>query len=166
MKDIEKLCMGCMNELEEQGVCPHCGYDDSQPSDVNYLIPGTKIMKRFLVGKVVDTNGEGVTYICYDAKTEKTVSLREYFPTGLCDRAMNGSVKVKEGTSETFANGLKKFMRLAEKLADHPEITGVPGVVEFFEGNGTGYCIYDYYESITLREFLLRNGGTLTWDQA
>lgn len=166
MKDIEKLCMGCMNEVNSQGICPNCGYDDSQPVDINYLVPGTKIMKRFMVGKVLETNGEGVTYICYDAKTDKTVLLREYFPIGLCDRAMNGSVKTKEGTSEIFAKGLKKFMNLAGKLADHPEITAVPGVVEYFEGNGTGYCIYEYYESITLREFLLRNGGTLTWEQA
>lgn len=166
MKDIEKLCMGCMNEFENQGICPHCGYDDSQPVDKNYLIPGTKIMKRFVVGRVLETNGEGVTYICYDAKTDKTVLLREYYPIGLCDRVANGFVKAKEGASEVFSKGLKKFMNLAEKLADHPEITAIPSIIELFEGNGTGYSVYEYYESITLREFLLRNGGTLAWEQA
>ena len=166
MKNIEKLCMGCMNETDTKGICAHCGYDNSIANDVNYLIQGTKIMKRFLVGKVLETNGEGVTYICYDAKTDKTVSLREFFPTGICERAMNGSVKIKEGTSEIFSKGIKQFLRICEKLSNHPEITSIPGVVDFFEGNGTAYCIYESSESITLREFLLRNGGTLTWDQA
>lgn len=165
MKDIEKLCMGCMKENEGGGICPHCGYDRVQANDVNYLVPGTRIMKRFLVGKILETNGEGVTYICYDAKTDKTVNLREYFPIGLCKRNKNGSVVAEEGAVEHFTKGLKKFMTLVGKLADHPEITSVPGVVEFFEGNGTGYSVYESFESITLREFLLRNGGTLNWEQ-
>lgn len=165
MKDIEKLCMGCMNEVDTNDVCPYCGYDNSGEYDNNYLIPGTKIMKRFLVGKVLETNGEGVSYLCYDAKTDKTVTLREFFPIGLCGRDKNGSVKVNDVSVEAFSKGLKKFINIAEKLSDHPEITSVPGVVEFFEGNGTGYCIYESYESITLREFLLRNGGTLSWEQ-
>ena len=165
MKDIEKLCMGCMNEVDTKDVCPYCGYDNSGSYDMNYLVPGTKIMKRFLVGKIIETNGEGVSYICYDAKTDKTVTLREFFPIGLCQRDENGSVKVDDVSVDAFSKGLKKFISIAEKLSDHPEITAVPGVVEFFEGNGTGYCIYENYESITLREFLLRNGGTLNWEQ-
>ncbi len=165
MKDIDRLCMGCMNETDGDGICPFCGYDKTGIRDINYLIPGTKIMKRFLVGKVTETNGEGVTYICYDAKTDKTVSLREYFPIGLCERGKNGSVRPNAENIEIFSKGLRKFTTLCKKLADHPEITSVPDVVEFFEGNGTAYCIYESFPSITLREFLLRNGGTLNWEQ-
>ena len=165
MKDIEKLCMGCMNEVDTNDICPYCGYDNSGEYDANYLIPGTKIMKRFLVGKVLETNGEGVSYLCYDAKTDKKVTLREFFPIGLCERETNGSVKANDVSVDAFSKGLKKFINISEKLSNHPEITSVPGVVEYFEGKGTGYCIYENYESITLREFLLRNGGTLNWEQ-
>ena len=72
------LCYGCMEPLENgQTVCPHCKYDQSTPSLTNYLKPGTVLHDRYLIGKALEANGEGVTYLAFDANTDCKVLIRE-----------------------------------------------------------------------------------------
>ena len=66
-----KLCYGCMERTEfSGGVCPNCGYYDNAPSDPSFIIPGTKLNNRYIVGVTLSVNGEGITnplavkYIC------------------------------------------------------------------------------------------------------
>ncbi len=165
MKELEKLCASCMNKTDGSQPCKICGYTTDQEADPNYLKIGTKIMRRFVVGRPIDSNGEGVTYICYDTIEEKKVCLREYCPEEYADRVKRGAIKPKEGKEELFKNGIKKFVDMANKLQQHKDIACLLPIVEVFEGNGTGYFIYEYTEAITLREFLLRNGGVLNWEQ-
>lgn len=166
MRDIEHLCPGCMNETDGGAVCSFCGRDRNEPAPAEHLPIGTKIKKRYLVGAAIESNGEGITYICYDAKEDKTVCLREFFPAGLCERSAVGSVEVLPGKEQAFTITRGRFLDLAVKLRDHTEIPAILTISEIFDGNGTSYYIYDHFEGITLREFLLRNGGTLQWEQA
>ena len=166
MKDFEKLCPSCMNKSDGKEPCKFCGYTSDAPADPNFLKIGTKIMRRFVVGSPIDSNGEGVTYVCYDLSENKKVCLREYYPTEICNRGARGSVKAKADNEELFSNGIKDFIALANKLRQHNDIPCLLPIIEVFEGNGTGYYISEYTDAITLREFLLRNGGVLTFDQA
>ena len=62
-----KLCYGCMERTEfSGGVCPNCGYYDNAPSDPSFIIPGTKLNNRYIVGVTLSVNGEGITYLAYD----------------------------------------------------------------------------------------------------
>ena len=63
MIDKDHLCMGCMREKGTAKECPFCGYFENAPHLPSYLAPRTVLQKRYLVGKVLDSNGEGVTYI-------------------------------------------------------------------------------------------------------
>ena len=58
--------MGCMNELDENGVCQYCSYTDDIPHLQSYLAPRTVLDDRYIVGKMLSYNGEGASYICYD----------------------------------------------------------------------------------------------------
>ncbi|HXK77861.1 MAG TPA: hypothetical protein PKY19_05205, partial [Oscillospiraceae bacterium] len=52
------LCMGCMSKLDENGKC-RCGYDAEVPVDPACLTPGTTVGGRYLVGRMLEINGEG-----------------------------------------------------------------------------------------------------------
>ena len=82
MSDL-RLCFGCMEPLGEEKICPHCGYDSSTPSLANHLRQGTILHGRYLVGKELSANGEGVTYIGYDTSVDCKLLIREYFPERL-----------------------------------------------------------------------------------
>ena len=63
MINLDNLCMGCMKEREGQTICPHCGYNDSQPQPVICLPRRTVLQDRYVVGKRLDSNGEGIGYL-------------------------------------------------------------------------------------------------------
>ena len=50
-----KLCMGCMNQMEDHLlVCPHCGFNEAAlRQESYYLDPGTIIGGKYIVGRVM-----------------------------------------------------------------------------------------------------------------
>ena len=88
-----KLCYGCMERTEfSGGVCPNCGYYDKSPSDPSFIIPGTQLNNRYIVGVALFVNGEGITYLAYDQSIGCKVYLREYMPPNLCNRVAGSPV--------------------------------------------------------------------------
>ena len=73
--------MGCMNEIEGNGPCSVCGYNDAtDKNSPDFLPTHTLIANRYIVGAVIESNGEGVTYKGYDCNTDTPVRIREYCP--------------------------------------------------------------------------------------
>lgn len=166
MNNTDRLCMGCMNDNGGEAICPICGYDASTPADENCLAPGTWIKERYLVGRVFEKSGEGVTYIGWDNLNNNVVYIKEYFPQGVCSRAENKEVIIDEGKEYIFNNGIMQFLDISKKLADVTPNPCLMPVVETLEMNGSAYSVIKAAAGIPLREFLLRNGGTLRWEQA
>ena len=166
MLNTERLCLGCMNDNGGESVCSICGYDSRQGNDKEFLQTHTWIKERYLVGNATENNGEGVTYIGWDNTNDTIVNIREYFPKGAANRNTDGSVSIVSGNEFTFNEGIMNFLELNRKLS---KIAGAPAlleVVEVFEANGTAYAVFEAVQGITLREFLIRNGGNLKWEQA
>ncbi len=166
MNNTDRLCMGCMNDNGGEKICPICGYDSASPVDPSYLAPGTWIKDRYLVGRVYEANGEGVTYIGWDNLNNNVIYIKEYFPIGLCVRGENKAVTIEEGKEYEFNNGIMQFIDISRKIGELGELPSVMPVVETLEINGTAYSMIKASAGITLREFLVRNGGTLKWEQA
>ena len=75
--DFDKnLCMGCMNELDINGVCHYCSYTSDSPYLQSYLAPRTVLHNRYIVGKILSYNGEGASYICYDTIADSKAVIR------------------------------------------------------------------------------------------
>ena len=55
----EKLCLRCMRKIGSNSVCPYCRNEKSAPQKEPYLPLKTVVGGRYLIGKVVDSNGEG-----------------------------------------------------------------------------------------------------------
>lgn len=88
--------------------------------------------------------------------------IKEYLPRELAgrssDRASVAAHSQDEGAAFRF--GLEQFLREARTLAqlDHPNIVRVR---HFFEANGTAYLVMDYYQGLSLAEYVEQQGGRL-----
>lgn len=166
MLNTERLCIGCMNDNGGEKVCSICGYDSSVQNAPEYLPTHYWLKDRYLIGKVIDFNSEGVTYIGWDNIEDQIVNVREYFPLSAAKRDSDKKVAIKSGEEFVFNEGIMNFLELHRTLASLSDLPALLPVTEVFEDNGTAYSICKSVAGITLREFLIRNGGNLSWEQA
>lgn len=165
MQNLERFCMGCMTDNNGEQVCSICGFDQSAYDEPNALPLRTVLAERYVVGKVITANGEGFTYLGFDTVTEDIVKITEYFPAGICERQGNGSVKILESASFVFNEGILNFIELNKTLGSLADVSALYRVIDIFEVNQTAYCVSEHLPGIPLKEFLIRNGGVLTWEQ-
>lgn len=163
--DVEKICMGCMKELKQPGVCPHCGYN---PADVkaegHYLRPYTILNGKYLVGKVLGEGGFGITYIGYDLNLEMPVAVKEFYPNGFVTResGVTNMISMYRGANlEAVQKWKNNFIKEARTLARCSNLAGIVGVKDFFEENGTAYIAMEYLEGMTLKSYAKSHGGKL-----
>lgn len=167
MNNTDRLCMGCMNDNGGESVCPICGYDAATPTAENCLPVKSWISERYLCGRVYEKNGESITYLGWDNSLNNVVYIKEYFPQRCAVREADGkTVSIEIGKEFEFNNGLMQFMEISKKLSSLEDASAVMPVLDTLETNGTAYSVIKSCTGITLREFLLRNGGLLRWEQA
>ncbi len=168
MISSDNLCMSCMREIGSSKQCPYCGYHADSTQIPPYLPVRTVISNRYLVGKMLEYNGEGATYIGWDLSEKKAVRIREFIPDSFTARtSSNLTLQVMRGSESVFAELRQDFVELWTKLAKLKGLSALISVTNVVDDHGTSYAIYDHFEGITLREFLLRNKeGYITWDRA
>ena len=168
MISSDNLCMSCMREIGDSKQCPYCGYHAESTQIPPYLPVRTVIANRYLVGKMLEYNGEGATYIGWDLSEKKAVKIREFIPDSFTARTTsNLNLQVMRGSESVFAELRQDFVELWTKLAKLKGLSALISVTNVVDDYGTSYAIYDHFEGITLREFLLRNKeGYIAWDRA
>ena len=154
---LAELCPGCFANKGTASLCQHCGYDESLKRGPLVLAHRTPLHNgQYLIGKVLGKpGGFGITYLALDTKLETRVAIKEYLPRDLAgrdgDHATVSAHSAEDG--ENFRYGLTQFLQEARTLArfDHANIVRVRN---FFEENSTGYLVMDYYDGITLADYL------------
>ena len=165
MINTERLCPGCMNDNGGEKICPICGYDSASRNPDVCLPVGFTLDNRYMVGQAKKRNGEGITYIGWDTADDTAVSIREYFPAGFAERNPDKTVAIISGGEYIFNEGLMEFMEINREISSS-ELPALIPVLSVFEENGTVYAVSQSFATITMAEFLQRNGGTLKWEQA
>lgn len=165
MISTDRLCMGCMNDNGGEQVCTICGFDSREKNPKNAVPVRTMINDRFLVGKVLSVNGEGIEYIGWDTVNDAIVQIREYFPVGVAKRNPDKTVSMVTGKEYTFNEGLLEFLEI-NKVIKSSDLPSLIPVIDVFEENGTAYSVMQNIPGVTLSDFLSKNGGTLKWEQA
>ena len=151
------ICPGCFADKGSASACPNCGYDDNQKRGPLVLPHRTLLNNgQYLIGKVLGKpGGFGITYLAFDTKLETKVAIKEYLPRDLAGRdGDHATISAHSADdAEHFRYGLTQFLQEARTLArfDHANIVRVRN---FFEENGTGYLVMDYYDGITLADYL------------
>lgn len=161
--DVERLCMGCMKELKQPGICPRCGYNpETVSTEGHYLKPYTILNGKYLVGRVLGEGGFGITYIGFDLNLELPIAIKEFYPNGYVTREsdVTSMVSVYRGTNlEAISKWKSNFIREARTLAKCSHLSGIVGVKDFFEENATAYIAMEYLEGMTLKSYVKSCGG-------
>lgn len=167
MAGLENLCMNCMKDTGGRSECPHCGFSASSGQQPNALPFRTWLQKRYVVGVARKSNGEGFVYIGYDTVLNIPVELHEFFPQSLCERAEDGkSARVMGGSEIAFDENLASFLNHSREVARIRELSAIVQIYDIFEENHTAYTVSEWDDSITLRYFVERSGGSLSWNEA
>lgn len=155
-----------MTPVAEEGSCPSCGLTaGAYVPAPHHLRPGTVLMDRYMVGRVLGEGGFGITYIGCDLRLELKVAIKEYYPV---DKASRNATISPELTGysvgparEGFERGKKKFLNEARAMAKMDKQQVIVSVRDFFEANNTAYIVMEYIEGTTFTELVAQRGGRL-----
>ena len=164
MLNTDRLCLGCMTDNGGEKVCPICGFDKGTKNPDGCLPLKTILNDRYIVGKLLNVTGEGITYIGWDNLNDTVVDIKEYFPADFAHRNPDKTVSMVSGGEYTFNEGLLEFKEINSNIL-RSELPSLVPVIDVFETNGTVYSVETAISGITLTEFLLKNGGVLKWEQ-
>ncbi len=160
--------MSCMKDIGTEKQCPYCGFHADSKQIEPYLPIRTVLGNRYLVGKLLEYNGDGATYMGLDLSTREPVNIREFFPEGIALRDHKTlNVYVAQGNEKIFGECLLSFTEMWRKLMRLSGLSALIKVKDILEGNGTCYAVTENIDGITLREYLLRNNvGYISWEKA
>jgi len=128
----------------------------SETTTYRNALPLDAPLLEYRLEGVLGAGGFGITYLARDVHLDKHVAIKEYLPTDLAMRALDGSVvPVATEHEHDYQWGLERFIQEARTLArfSHPHIVRVN---RYFEANGTGYMVMDYESGESLNQLLRR----------
>jgi serine/threonine protein kinase/HAMP domain-containing protein len=114
------------------------------------LAPGFRL-HEYRIDAVLGQGGFGIAYAATDVNLDTRVVVKEYLPEDFAYRAVDGTVRVREGADrELYQAGLERFLVEARTLASfrHRHIVRV---ARFFEANRTGYMVLEYERGQSLK---------------
>lgn len=160
------LCMGCMNDKTYDGPCRLCGYSDSAPCIPTYLSPKTFLCERYIVGKLLNYNGEGAVYMGYDTAAGVKVTIKEFMPDTLCTRKKGETdIMVNPGMMPLYKTYLSEFADLNRSLQKARGMAHIQTVLDVFAENNTCYTVFEFINGISLKTYLANSAGALSWEQ-
>ncbi len=137
------------------------------PHNPDHLAPGTLLSDRYLAGRALGTDGEGVLYIGFDTQRNEKVWIKEFMPGRLAQRNhADGSVRPKDKCELSFKSIQSDFEDLYRQLIKISNSGKLIPVKDVFRANQTVYGVMGIVGAVTLREYLLTKGGELGWAQA
>lgn len=164
------LCYNCFHKIDPgMQVCPFCGSaaKDNLEEHPQALQCGSVIGGRYIIGRVLGQGGFGITYAALDYGSGEKVAIKEYYPDSLVSRAARGSVMPFRGRDDSeYAYGRSMFLNEAKTLAEFNNINGIVHVYSYFEENNTAYFAMEYVDGISLKEYIGRAGGRISFEEA
>ena len=157
-----EYCPYCMTPVGEDGVCPSCGLTSGTYTPLpHHIPPGTVLMGRYLVGRVLGEGGFGITYIGCDLRLELKVAIKEYFPTNWVARHSEVSLSVNNysGAESSYAKGKSRFLYEARTMAKMDKQPEIVSVRDFFELNNTAYIVMEYVRGTDLKTAIQQRGS-------
>lgn len=119
-------------------------------SNAHLNVGATLQSGKYRIIHVLGHGGFGITYLATSSQANKQVAVKEFFPSGYCERnVMTGYVSLKSDVSKyktKFTSEAKKISQLNHK--------GIVKVIEVFEENGTAYYVMDYIKGKSLLDLI------------
>lgn len=164
--NTDRICPNCLHDNGGEKICKLCGYNSETENNGNNALLARSVLKqRYIIGKKLFEDTEGITYLGLDASDGAAVNIKEYYPANLSKRFADRSVSIIKGKEFAFNECLIDFIELNKKLVGC-QLPSIVPVKDVFEENNTAYSITNAFAGISLKSFLDKNGGSLKWEQA
>lgn len=157
MVDIDKLCPGCMQHLENSNTtCPHCGYPEKRLTVKDSLPVFSILAGKYLLGAPLGKGGFGITYIAMHLPDEKIVAIKEFFPANLAVRDTDNETVVPADDTKAvyYRTGMKSFSEEGRILYLLSDIEHIVHVTEQIQANNTTYLVMEYVPGISLKKYM------------
>lgn len=158
-------CPNCLQALTNgEDKCGGCGFDIASYAENPRCLRAFSVLEnKYMVGRCIGKGGFGITYIGWDMNLQTYIAIKEYFPDTQADRALDesGMVVPKEGCTESYNQGLSKYVEEARMISKFYGLPGIASVKDFFYANGTAYMVMEYISGVNLKEYIASNGGRL-----
>ena len=132
------------------------------------LPENTVLAGQYIIQTVLGQGGFGITYKALDRKTGKAVAVKEFFPDTMATRVPgNTEITAYPGDrGENFIYGKQCFLQEAETLAQFIGNENIVQIYSYFEEYGTAYFVMDYIEGTSFDEYVKKQGGKLSYEEA
>lgn len=121
---------------------------------------------RYHIDSVTGQNILGYTYLARDVNTNEVVFLKEFFPEGVSKRENDSSAAlISDNKSALFTGGKSDFLNEARALSAVNNIN-IVNVKDVFECNNTAYYVTEYFEGISLKDYIINSGGKIAINQS
>jgi serine/threonine protein kinase len=155
---VSAACVYCAVPMPSSAThCPNCGAS-SASGNAGRLATGTKLRGGlYSIGRVIGEGGFGITYMGANVRRGERVAIKEFFPSGAT--RVGGVLLPPRGVSAAeFAAERVKCLEEAQRLGRFKH-SGIVGVSDAFEENGTVYLVMEYLHGATLEETVRVNGS-------
>lgn len=170
--DYNNLCINCMREKPHNSrFCPFCGFSEDSYEYAPYVLqPRTPLNGKYILGRVLGAGGFGITYIALDTGLDRPVAIKEFYVQQSMYRQTSVATEVtisasSEGQKKVCEVNRIKFEQEAKTLARLTNIPGIVRVYEFFKENNTLYMALEYLPGMTLKDYVVRQGGRLSFEE-
>ncbi len=165
---MEKHRCPVCGKLTDQPVCPVCGWAEGQANAPHQLQPGTVLRGQYVIGRALGQGGYGITYLGWDRELERTVAIKEFFPSSMVTRDTDQGTGVQFFTAysqEQYTAGRERFLREARALAKFSSVPEIVGIHSCFEENHTAYMVMEYVKGSNLVLYTRNAGGRLSAEE-
>lgn len=129
------------------------------------LAPGTVLLGRYHIDRVLGQGGFGITYAALDLHTQTAVAVKELFPSGFVTRQPDGkTLCIYPGREDAVSDLLLRFQQEAQTLMTLQGRAGVLRVTHLFHENRSAYYVMELLTGMDLSHWLTCH-GTMTWPQ-
>lgn len=126
------------------------------------------LKNRYVVGMILGKGGFGITYLCFDTKSNCRVAIKEFFPSALVSRVGTDNPNVIYGVDdkESILHALKKFEDEAKMLNKLQNVEDIVNVYDYFTENNTAYVVMEYLDGIDLKKYLEKCNGKISKEES
>ena len=161
----EQKCIFCGSEITDNQPCSWCGFSQEEKGHLPGTLAFGTDVNGFVVGDVVDMDGESTSYLAYDRDAQRKVILKEFLPVSMVAPRAGDVVKVQQGKEVLFKNLMMDFTDLYSTLIK-VESKSLQKIHSIFSANGTVYAVLEYIKGDNLRQNLIKRGKPYTFKEA
>lgn len=165
---MTELCPNCFSQKQNHTNCSVCNYEyKSAYTNSSALPPMTQLNNRYLLGRTLGIGGFGITYLALDTATQQKCAIKEFMPSEIAIRAVDGCVYPSSiENEEIFIHCKDGFINEARTLYRFNEDPTIVNVLDYFTDKNTAFLVMEFLEGCNMKFQMRNSGGKIPYETA